>query len=157
VVVIDGSSSVLKDGKSLDTIKEELLAIMPREDDSTNLVVSLVTFADGVKGVEGGINPLEAISRLKAMKPGDFPSPDETDIEKGLRRAQSLIRKSGGAGMILLCSDGYQTQGDVLKVAGTLGREGVKIHVAPVEGQRTPLRLSAAYLPKSVDTQLRNE
>ncbi|MBT6957010.1 MAG: VWA domain-containing protein, partial [Opitutae bacterium] len=139
VVAIDGSGSVLKDGKSLDTITEELLAIMPREDDSTNLVVSLVTFADGVKGIEEGISLSEASSRLKVLKPGDFPSPDETDIEKGLRRAQSLIRKSGGAGMILLCSDGYQTQGDALKIAGTLGREGVKVHVAPVEGQRTPL------------------
>ncbi|MBT3468895.1 MAG: VWA domain-containing protein, partial [Opitutae bacterium] len=152
VVAIDGSGSVLKDGKSLDTITEELLAIMPREDDSTNLVVSLVTFADGVKGIEEGISLSEASSRLKVLKPGDFPSPDETDIEKGLRRAQSLIRKSGGAGMILLCSDGYQTQGDALKIAGTLGREGVKVHVAPVEGQRTPLRLSAAYLPKAVES-----
>jgi Mg-chelatase subunit ChlD len=152
VVVIDGSSSVLKSGKSLETIKEELLVIMPSEDDSTNLVVSLVTFGDGVKGVEEAIDLSGAISRLKALEPGDFPSRDETDIEKGLRRAQSLIRKSGGAGMILLCSDGYQTQGDALKVAGTLGREGVKVHVTPIEGQRTPLRLSAAYLPKTVES-----
>jgi hypothetical protein len=80
VVVIDGSSSVLKSGKSLETIKEELLVIMPSEDDSTNLVVSLVTFGDGVKGVEEAIDLSGAISRLKALEPGDFPSRDETDI-----------------------------------------------------------------------------
>ena len=89
---------------------------------------------------------------MKGLELGDFPGSGETDIEKGLRRAQDLIRKSGGAGVVLLCSDGYQTQGDALSVAGALGREGVKVHVLPVEGQRSPLRLSAAYLPKTVES-----
>tara|TARA_Y100000588_G_scaffold110039_2_gene120603 strand:- start:2705 stop:5359 length:2655 start_codon:yes stop_codon:yes gene_type:complete len=152
VVVMDGSNSVLNSEDSLGAIKEKLLAIMPVEADSSNLVVSLATIADGVKVVEERITLQEATARIKTLASEDFPPASETSVEKGLQRAQSLIRASGGAGMVLLCSDGHQTQGDALKVAEALAREGVKVHVAPLEGKRTPIKLSAAYLPKSVES-----
>ena len=47
--VIDGSSSVLKSGQNLEAIKNKLLSVVPRGNDTTNLVVSVVGFADGVR------------------------------------------------------------------------------------------------------------
>jgi len=151
VVVIDGSQSAMKDGETLEVVKRKLLSALPGSD-ATNLVLSIVIFGDGVKGIEERVPLADGLSRLRALSAGDLPQADETDIEKALRRAREVIRENGDAGAILLCSDGFETSGTVESFAGTLGREGIRVHALPVPGFRTPVSLSAAYLPSLVES-----
>jgi len=151
VVVIDGSQSAMKDLETLEVVKRQLLSALPGSD-ATNLVLSIVIFGDGVKGIEERVPLADGLSRLRAMNAGDLPQADETNIEEALRRARDVIREHSDAGTILLCSDGFETSGTAESFAGTLGREGIRVHALPVPGFRTPVSLSAAYLPSLVES-----
>lgn len=82
----------------------------------------------------------------------DFASGNGSNLENGLKRAASLLEKAGGSGAILLISDGNQTSGDAMVVAGGLARQGIPVHVLPVTSRGPAVAITDANLPGQVHT-----
>ncbi len=88
-----------------------------------------------------------AFSRLGT---DSFAEGDGTHIENGLHEAYTAINKAGGQGAVILISDGHQTTGDALIAAQDLARQGVPIHVFPIEGRGPAVAITDADLPPQV-------
>ncbi|MCP4214603.1 MAG: VWA domain-containing protein [bacterium] len=108
----------------------------------------------------GSTVALEKLPELFArMSPGDFASGPGTHIENALDRAGQILDRSGGAGAVLLLSDGNQTLGNVAEAAQRLAARGIPIHVRPLTAGSPALAVTAANLPRhtlaNVNTFLR--
>jgi len=155
VVALDVSNSVLKNDKY-----ERILKNLGKKIDSIidsipnnillNATASIVTFGNGTAVTYKKINLIDLPNSIQKALYNEFAPGDETNIEEGIRHAGQLLEKYGEQGCILLISDGNQTKGDVISTTRRLSRQGIPIHVIPVECIMSGLRITAVNLPSYV-------
>ncbi len=88
--------------------------------------------------------------RVAALQENALAPREASDLGAGLAEAGRLIAAAGGAGHVLLVSDGNETQGDARAQARALAAAGIAIQVIPVEAGRPGLGIAALDLPETV-------
>jgi Mg-chelatase subunit ChlD len=157
VVAVDVSDSVLRD-------EEEWLAVLDDVGQLLNTAVntmpeemlaqgtgSLLTFGRGVNIVEREITLTSLPDAFRRLMLTDFAPGDATNIQSALEQAEQNIRRAGQRGVILLVTDGNQTEGNAWETAQTLARRGVPIYIYPLVSQSPALAITSAYLPTQID------
>jgi Mg-chelatase subunit ChlD len=156
-VVLDVSQSVLRAEGNWDKIREHVSALIRgtvaglpsaiRERSSG----SIITVGRGALQVEKSLPLPHLPTRVKQLSQHDFPPGKATDLEAGLDMADKLMHQVAGRGAVVLATDGHQTQGNVLRAAHRLARQGIPIHVVPITSQVPGTGLYAADLPRHVE------
>lgn len=156
VMALDVSDSVLRaDGgwprlrdMLAERLRESIDAVPKKRLEKTT--VDLLTFRNGIALAEQDI-PLDKLPRaVSALEGHAFASGDGSNLANALQEAGDRIERAGGAGAVLLVSDGNQTEGDAEAQAQVLAMRGVPIHVIPVQSGYPRLGITAIDLPKQV-------
>jgi Mg-chelatase subunit ChlD len=87
---------------------------------------------------------------LRKVSERDFPNDTETNLQEGLDTVKKQIDKADGQGVVVLFTDGNETQGDGFAAAARLAQSGVPIDILPLSGSSTAVYLAAADLPVQV-------
>ncbi|MCP4535750.1 MAG: hypothetical protein GY832_01220 [Chloroflexi bacterium] len=155
-VVLDVSDSVLRvDGGLEDYIRNELTPVIENIVDSApeQYTASIVTFRGGVSH-DDDFTLASLLTHLNSLDPDvNFAAGDGSDIGAGLTRAGELIARAGGRGQVLLVSDGNDTVGNAYVAAQQLARQGIPIHILPIESLVPELAITAANLPNPVNAR----
>src|SRR6202042_2094407 len=92
----------------------------------------VVTFRSGAS-TAGEKIPLRSIAgQVSGLTPDAFAIGSGTNIGAGLSRAGDVIGQAGGAGAVVLFTDGNETEGGAVRAAVELGRKGIPVYVMPI-------------------------
>jgi len=157
VVAMDVSASVLGENqwkKTLSRVAEHINDVVRSisKDIRSKAYASIVSFGNGVAVVHKKIKLEKLSASVLTTSKKDLAPGDETDIAEGIKRAGQLIDECGGLGMIVLMSDGNQTKGNALLEANRLARNGIPIHVFPLQCINSGIKITSANLPPYVKT-----
>ncbi len=156
VLVLDVSDSVLRADGGWPGLREELVehlrartAELP-SDLRRHTKAAVVAFGARAAPVIEAIPIDQLAGRVATLQEGSLAPREASDLAAGLAEAGRLIAQAGGAGHVLLVSDGNETQGDARAQARALAATGVSIQVVPVEAGRPGLGIAALDLPETV-------
>lgn len=159
VLLLDVSESVLRSSQGWSGIQAKLgdYLSVAIKNSSADFVshgkASLLTFGRNVASVENNLPLKDLPAAVRRLTPARFAAGDASDLAGGLSRAEKLLLNSPGAGIVILVSDGQQTQGDALLAAQRLAQLGIPVQVIPVEGAAPAIAITSANLPRQVNAQ----
>ena len=159
VLALDVSDSTLRDQQTWKQSLQRLGSYVGGLADSVSTAqqlsatATILTFGQDVQLAASGFSRPDAIpladlqAALARLTPNDFANSSETNVEAALREASRRIAEAGGRGIVILVSDGQQTQGNALAAAKVLSNQGIPVYVFPLSGTGTATAITAAYLP----------
>jgi len=106
-----------------------------------------------VKGdVTSEMFPLDQLLfRFDQLTPARFAAGTGSQIGDSLDKAVENVRQSGGLGLIVLATDGYDSESNLLERAKIVQQAGIPIWIIPIGSTRPERGLSAVYLPNEAD------
>jgi Mg-chelatase subunit ChlD len=129
------------------------------EEFHTNGTAGILTFRGDTASAGRKMPLAKLLDAFNQLDKSMFATGEGTNIEAGLKHAGKLLERAGGGGAVLLVSDGNQTDGNALKAAKQLARQGIPVHIYPVTSRGPALAITAADLPRrtyaGVETFLR--
>ena len=140
VALVDGSTSMSEaQSEWIDSWLENLQENM-RADDS----LAVLRFAQGSALEAGPTSPTKLVRTRGSVEAGG------TNLMGALRTATHLATHRGSGGVIVLLSDGNETQGDAARAAREARGRGVRIHpvIPPSDGSR--LEIEEVRAPATV-------